>query len=113
MKLDPTAFARRAVEFSRQAAAEASRNASHAERISISDPARDASRDTARPARGDVRWYRAAHGAAARKRGAKAIDDPPWRAGSAARAPAATGGSAPRNARAAIAAYLANMPLAA
>ena len=54
MKLDPTAFARRAVEFSRQAAAEASRNASHAERISISDPAREASRGTGRPAQGDV-----------------------------------------------------------
>jgi hypothetical protein len=108
VKLDPTELAQRAVDFRRQAAAEASSPTSHAERVSISDLAREASRGAGRPALGNVRWYRAA-----RRRAEAAADDPPARERVAANAQQASGQGAARSARAAIAAYLANMPLAA
>ncbi len=105
-------FVRGAVEFSRQPAAEASSPAPHAERVSISDTGREASRGADRPALGDVRWYKAVRRGAVRTGGTQA-DHPAWPAGSAASAPAPSQPVAARNARAAIAAYLANMPLAA
>src|SRR6266545_1176746 len=78
VKLDPTELAQRAVDFRRDAAAGASNPISHAERVSISDLAREASRGAGRPALGNVRWYRAVQDAAARRR-AGAADDPPAR----------------------------------
>lgn len=114
MKLAPTESARRAVEFRRQAAAGVASPASHTERVSISALAREASRGAGRPAQGDVRWYRAVHGAVARRgEAAAAAEDPAKRETPSAVAPPAAGRGGARNARAAIAAYVANMPLAA
>jgi hypothetical protein len=111
VKLNPTAWAGRAVEFRRQTAAEAPGQPSHAERVSISDPALEASRGRGRPALGDVRWYRAVRKVANRRHVAPMSDDPAWRASAAPSARPAAVRGAGRNASVAIAAYLANMPL--
>jgi len=113
VKLDPTEFARRVVEFRRQAEAGASSPLSHAERVSISDLAREASRGAGRPARGDVRWYRAVHGTPAGRLARTATGAPAARARPAASAQPAPAQRAAQSARAAIAAYRAYMPLAA
>lgn len=111
MKLFPTLFARRAVEFRREPAGEASTPAAHSERVTISEDARAASEGAGRPAVGDVRWYRAVRGASARARSAAAAVELASDTPGAAAAPSV---AAPgRNARAAIAAYTAGMALAA
>jgi hypothetical protein len=112
VKLEPSVWAGRAVEF-RHHAAGTSSPAAHAERVSLSDPAREASQGQGRPALGDVRWYRAVRKGPPRRRPAPVSVDPAWTASATATARAATERSAARNARSAIAAYLANMPPAA
>ena len=110
MKLFPTLFARRAVEFRREPAGEASTPAAHSERVTISEDARAASQGAGRPAVGDVRWYRAVRGASTRARGAASgvgSSDAPGAA------PAPSAAATGRNAPAAIAAYRAGMALAA
>lgn len=110
VKLFPAAFARRAVEFRRDPAGEASAPASHSERITISENARAASQGAPPPAVGDVRWYRAVRPANGRARGAAAEVE--RGSGAPGAAPAANGAAAARSALAAIAAYRAGMALA-
>lgn len=108
MKLFAAVFARRAVEFRREPPGEPV-GTSHAERVSISEDASTISQAAARPAVGDVRWYRATRGAAARARVAAARDAHPAEGASAGPLrPATAAGAA---ARVAIAAYRAGMAL--